>query len=72
MFLVVTYVCLNFKHLKSVYKFCTEISDSIESCVHCGKISHLRRLEVAIYCSKDLYLQSYLEMLWSETGYFGL
>ena len=24
------------------------------------------------YCSKKLHLQSYLEMLWSETGYFGL
>ena len=23
-------------------------------------------------CSKKLYLQSYLEILWSETGYFGL
>ena len=23
-------------------------------------------------CSKKLHLQSYLEMLWSETGYFGL
>ena len=24
------------------------------------------------YCSKKLHLQSYLEMLWSKTGYFGL
>ena len=23
-------------------------------------------------CSKKLHLQSYLDMLWSETGYFGL
>ena len=23
-------------------------------------------------CSKKLHLQAYLEMLWSETGYFGL
>ena len=23
-------------------------------------------------CSEQLHLQSYLEMLWSETGYFGL
>ena len=23
-------------------------------------------------CSDKLYLQSYLEMLWSKTGYFGL
>ena len=33
-------------------------------------------LEVAtifsIQCSEKLHLQSYLEMLWSETGYFGL
>ena len=24
------------------------------------------------YCGEKLHLQSYLEMLWSETGYFGL
>ena len=28
--------------------------------------------ELVCWCSEKLHLQSYLEILWSETGYFGL
>ena len=30
------------------------------------------KVETSSKCSKKLHLQSYLEMLWPETGYFGL
>ena len=33
---------------------------------------HLKLHLFPLRCSKKLHLQSYLEMLWSETGYFGL
>ena len=38
----------------------------LESCYAVGKLSDERD------CSKELHLQSYLEILWSEMGYFGL
>ena len=33
---------------------------------------HIFYVELTSICSVKLHLQSYLEMLWSETGYFGL
>ena len=40
----------------------------------CQKISVNKKNHIFLmgYCSKKLHLQYYLEMLWSETGYFGL
>ena len=29
-------------------------------------------ISTGVYCSEKLHLQSYLEMIWSKTGYFGL
>ena len=37
--------------------------------LHCARGPSGMRAE---YCSEKLHLQSYLEMLWSETGCFGL
>ena len=37
MFLVVTYVCLNNKVIKSAYTFCNNISNSIKNYVHHGE-----------------------------------
>ena len=55
LFLVVTYLCLNVKPVKSLYTFHSKICDLIKNKTHHIKSSHIGKLDMVIFCEITLW-----------------